>query len=439
MATAYGKEAYKYTVSSADFSEQFYDWDVEEVKKLIKKTSENKFLYIKFNYRQIGRDEKWFEEQVYDLGKDWAKIRREVLLEWNRASSDSPYDQNDLDALITMSQQHTYIRDMYFKKYYQMKFYEAIDIRVPMLIGVDVSSGIGKDSSTIVLVNSKTKHIVGIFENSRIDIDDLADVITEIVRTIARNSVICIERNNVGAALIAKLIKRPDIEPKIYRELNKDDLKQKLKDGMVEGTNATAANYGIWTDETKRAEMHDKLAKFVHGYKDRVCAYDFVEQVKGLVFVKGRVDHLPDQHDDIVMGYLMAIWTYYFGNNTSAFGLVRVPDPEPGLTVEEDLHRKFLQKLDEETKAQNNLLDKAYYNEDNIELPKSMRDFIEQQQLEVSQADDYIPENPNGGGVIDENVDQFVQINPYQSNSFNNPMGNIFGGDDQDIDFNNFI
>lgn len=82
METDYGKIAFGYVDSAAQFIERIYDWDVDEVKEYIDRNSDNGFIRIRFNYRQIGRDEKWFYNQVKDLGKDWAKIRREVLLEY---------------------------------------------------------------------------------------------------------------------------------------------------------------------------------------------------------------------------------------------------------------------------------------------------------------------------------------------------------------------
>ncbi|MEI2420983.1 hypothetical protein V6O07_11980, partial [Arthrospira platensis SPKY2] len=165
----------------------FYDWDIEEVKEYIALNGFNGFVKIRFNYRQIGRDEKWFAKQVVELGRDWAKIRREVLLEWGRTTANSPFDAEDIDQLVDMSLNKNPIRTIYINKYFPLDLYEEIDILTPLIIGVDVSSGIGKDASSIVLVNSKTKHIVGIMNNSRIDTDDLADVIYTLVTTIAIN------------------------------------------------------------------------------------------------------------------------------------------------------------------------------------------------------------------------------------------------------------
>ena len=438
LTTDYGQVAKKYLDHAAPFVEKFYDWDLKEIKEYIKKNSTNGFVRIRFNYRQIGRDEEWFWKQVTDLGEDWIRIRREVLMEWSRASTNSPYDQIDINKLIDMSQTCLPIKEIYIRKYYKLNLYEEINPLIPLLMGVDVSSGIGKDSSTIVLVNSVTKRIVGILENNKIDTDDLADVITDIVRNIAKNTVICIERNNEGHSVINKLRKRPDIEPKIYRELNKDEMKQKIKNGFVERQEVTAAQYGIWDDSRKRSQMHEKLGRFVKYYKDRICQYEFVNQLKSLIYdaKKGRVDHLDGEHDDIVMGYLMAIWAYYYGNNISSFGIYRQDDPPPGVSQEENFQNKFKENY------KKNLSDPiASYAFNDIDMEesvksKSMYEFVKREQMEFNKLDvNSQPDNSNSDGVIKGYMPTGqVRINVFGSNGY--------GSDDDsggNIDFSSYI
>lgn len=424
METDYGAEAYRYLQDSAPFVERFYDWDIEEVKTYIAKNAVNGFIKINFNYRQLGRDEKWFEDQVVDLGADWAKIRREVLLEWSRTTDKSPYPLEDLNTIIDMAQTKNPIKTVYINKYYVMNLYEEIDVRIPLIMGVDVSSAIGKDASSIVLMCSKTKKIVGIFRNNRIDTDDLADVIESLANSIARNSVICIERNNVGSTVISKLLKK-GLRHMLYKELNIDDLKQKLSNGIVIDREASLAEYGIWTDAVKRTNMHEVLNRFVLHFKERICANEFVEELKTLELTKsGRVDHAPGKHDDIIMAYLMAIWAYYYGNNITGYGVIKYPDPDPGEDEEAMLEKLYNDKVREMKENEilcKNLYDDALeYNAHTMQGNKSMADYSRQYEMEVARLLD------KNGSEFNQNMmtNDTVNINPYD----------ITGGDDDDID-----
>ena len=45
--------------------------------------------------------EEYFKEMCVELNKDWAIIRREVLLEWARTSSNCPFKTEELETIET--------------------------------------------------------------------------------------------------------------------------------------------------------------------------------------------------------------------------------------------------------------------------------------------------------------------------------------------------
>ncbi|MEI2419676.1 hypothetical protein V6O07_05335, partial [Arthrospira platensis SPKY2] len=257
-----------------------------------------------------------------------------------------------------------------------------------------------------------------------------------LVTTIAINSTICIERNNVGSTVINKLRKMPEVEPRLYRELQTDELKQKMKDGFIEEQDVTAAHYGIWTDDVKRQQMFELLGKFVKNYKERICPVGFIDQLKCLEYnKKGRVDHAKDKHDDIIMAYNMAMWTYYYGNNISSFGIIRFPDPQPGMTTEEDIRRQYLEEVNNVNES---AILGAIYEDSSVPQVKTMQDLEreEQMQLLAYQNQSQQPLNSNGDGVIRGDTHTQVNVNPYdQMNAIYEDLYGTSG----DIDFSNFI
>lgn len=376
METDFGKDAFAFRNKSTKFKEEFYDWKMKDLKEFIKKNSTNGFVNIVFNYKQLGRASDYLEQMESDLGGNWLKVRREVLLEWVSINDHSPFDKNDLDDLKELSANKKPIRTIYIDKYYELNLYEEIDLNTKTIISSDVSSGTSRDYSTITLINSKTKRCIAEFRNNKIDTLSFSYVIHTIATKILLNKcIIAIERNNVGSSVITNLLKT-DVRNLIYYDRDKNDLQEKYKKGREIFSDSETIKFGIWTDETKREAMFEILSRFVKDYKDRITTEVLCSEICALRYTKtGRIDHPDgdDGHDDMVMGYLIGMWMYYYGNNTSMFGLVKYPDVDPstGLTEEEMLFKMEQERIDEEKKRE-----KAYESIlDQSELDGSLGNF----------------------------------------------------------------
>ena len=66
------------------------------------------------------------------------------------------------------------------------------------ILGVDVSAGLSRDSSAIVIIDSRTSRVTATFECNYISTIEFAAVIQEIVSRWMPNAVINIERNGVA-------------------------------------------------------------------------------------------------------------------------------------------------------------------------------------------------------------------------------------------------
>lgn len=337
MKTDYGRYAYEFIGRSADFLEEFYDWTIDDIREYIDRISKNGFLYIKFSYKQLGKSQAYFDQQVIELDGDMDKVKREVLLHWNDGVTDSPFTKEDLEELDTMAEVRKPVRTIKVNKYYMLNLYEEIDLTYKTIISVDVAAGHAKDSSAIALISSKTKRIIGEFVNNKIDPTNLSAVIYTLGKVIIPNCLICIERNNAGEGVISNL-KQTDIRHKLYYEIDKDVINEKVRNGYVQpDVNENSRKYGVWTGTASREQMYDILVKFVDKFKSRIAIPPMVDQIKTLQYIKGRIDHAPGYHDDLIMAYLIGMYVYYYGNLTT-FGIIRFPDFE---TESEEEYRKF--------------------------------------------------------------------------------------------------
>ena len=452
MNTDFGKEAFAFKMKSVKFKEEFYDWKVKDLREFIRNNSTNGFVNIIFSYKQLGRASDYLEQMEQDLGGNWLKVRREVLLEWVSFNDESPFDKEDIAELTEMMINKKPIKSIYIDKYYELVLYENFDLNNKIIISCDVSSGTSRDFSTIALINSKTKRCIGELKNNKVDTLAFALIIHTIATQIlSKKCVISIERNNVGSSVITNLLKT-DAKPLLYYENDKNIMQERLKKGREVKTNSETIKYGVWTDEVRREQMFEILSRFVKSYKDRLLTENLCSEICTLKYDKrGKVDHPDDGHDDMVMGYLIGMWTYYHGNNIGAFGITRYPDvdPETGMTEEEYLiqvQEEELQKNKSRYEACRNIINTGEHVDENDLLQsapkmKTMTDYYNEIDRDTIQAEmdisnqsgilsllDAGPSILNSGGfdIFGNNTSSGFNLN-------NNDEGDIFsdilGGD----------
>ena len=194
MSTDEGKAAYETKQDSTKFDESWYDKNYKQIMDIVNANTKSDFIYIRYTYQQLGLSEQWFREVSKLLKNSWPDIRREILLEWSTGVENSPFRQEDLDAIGNLVKEPistTYLLDRYpFETYLQTD-----TVTYPAIIGVDVSSGYKQDSSTITIIDSRTTCVLGCMNCNYISTIDLARCIDFIVKHWMPNAVVNVERN----------------------------------------------------------------------------------------------------------------------------------------------------------------------------------------------------------------------------------------------------
>ena len=205
MTTPEGQEAYQTKEMATKFSETWYDLKYEELMNILNANTKSDFVYIKFTYQQLGCSETWFNEVCKLLKNSWSDIRREILLEWATGVDNSPFKEEDLDAISGLIKQP--ISVVYILGKYRFETYLQSDTRTyPPLIGVDVSGGYKQDSSTITVIDSLTTKVLGCLNCNYISTLDLARCIEFIVKNWMPNAIVNVERNGVAKQQISVCI-----------------------------------------------------------------------------------------------------------------------------------------------------------------------------------------------------------------------------------------
>ena len=207
LATEEGAYAYRMLLNATNFSEAWYDLTYQQIQNIIKNNMNSDFVYIKFSYKQLGLGEQWFYDRCKAMEWNMVAIRREILLEWIDTPENSPFNQDDIEALRGMV--HDPIRTILVLDKYNLNIYDTIEVTMsgipinPPIIGVDVSGGYKRDYTAISIIDSKTTKYIGGIKCNYMSIPDLARVLIWMVRTMMPNAVVNIERNGVAKAISA--------------------------------------------------------------------------------------------------------------------------------------------------------------------------------------------------------------------------------------------
>lgn len=303
------------------WDDSFYDKDIDELRELSQADDRNGIFYMEYSYIQIGLTNEWFKNIANKIG-NMITVRREILLQRLRGSSNSPYDRDDLDRIIELAKRP--IKSVLLNKYYRLDIYEELNKNIPYIVGIDCSNGSNGDSNAMTVINPYTTAVAAEFECSYVGDLEWMKCIIELVTDYIPRAILCIERNHVGQ-LIIQLLLKSKVASRIYFDKFKEIADGNMDEiGNVESILKKRAQqktyYGIWTGTQSRDAMFAILADRVKSYKDKFVGQNVTRDITKLVVKGTKILAVAPNHDDSVMSYLIGMYVYYHGNNLEAFG-----------------------------------------------------------------------------------------------------------------------
>jgi hypothetical protein len=323
------------------WTEKFYDWTKDEIDEYISTNSGNGIVYIEYQYQQLGDDEEWFRRTCQTLLNNPAKIKREIFLQRMRGSSESPFDEEELNAIQELKGKVK--EEIFINKMYKLDVYEELKKDRVYIAGMDCAGGLGEDNTSICIIDPYTAKPVAEFKSPYIGIPDAIKFVRTLIRKYVPRCIMAIERNNVGTSIIQGLLET-EVRANIYFDDSKDfiEVDDKLDaQGFLARQAARRKLYGVWTGTKSRDIMFTILEAHVKEYKDKFITENIINDLVSLVRKKnGRIEHASGFHDDSLFAYLIGMYVYYHGKNLHRFGFVRgeIPGEEnqsKGLTFEE--------------------------------------------------------------------------------------------------------
>lgn len=320
LATPHGAFAYKMLETSIVFHEEMYDYKLKKLMDVVKHTPDKTdFIFIQFSHLQLGETDEWYLKRAKKLNNP-IKARREYLLEWINSNGNSPFDPDDIELIGDLSKQKEGQVQIYkINKYYNLNVYSEYHGRKPVLIGVDVSGGLGRDSTAITVVNPETLQPMAFFKSNMIPSDHLKKLLVTLVTKRYPHCILTIENNSVGKPLLDNL--RDTV---LNRVLYKERKKREVDVGANNFTRkkkAETIEYGHNVNPTSRAQMMEMLESIVHNSPEHVAFPELYNEIRFLELKNGRIDHSAATHDDCVMSYLGVLWIVRYGTGLKGKGI----------------------------------------------------------------------------------------------------------------------
>ena len=238
----------------------------------------------------------WYEEMAADMG-DPKKIAQELDVSFI-GSGGNVID----DEYITYHETNNVIEPEYYAEVEKsMWIWKKPEEGHKYIMGVDVSRGDGKDSSTIVILDFENLEQVAEFK-FKLPPDILAEIVYKYGNLYKAYTVVDIT-GGMGVATVLKLLEME------YKYLHYDDPKSRklsekyAKTVYKQGDKVPGFNVG-----NTRLQMISELEEHIRENKTIIRSQRIISELRTFVYRNGRPDHMDGYHDDIIMAYAMPIF-----------------------------------------------------------------------------------------------------------------------------------
>ncbi len=238
----------------------------------------------------------WYEEMAADMG-DPKKIAQELDVSFIGSGG------NVVDDEYVTYHEENFVKSPEFASEIEksMWIWKEPEVGHKYIMGVDVSRGDGKDSSTIVILDFENLEQVAEFKH-KLPPDMLAEIVYKYGNMYNAYTVVDIT-GGMGVATVLKLLEME------YKHLHYDDPKSRklsekyAKTAYKQGDKVPGFNVG-----NTRLQMVSELEEHIRENKTIIRSQRMVSELKTFVYKGGRPDQMEGYHDDIIMAYAMAIF-----------------------------------------------------------------------------------------------------------------------------------
>ena len=309
------------------FKEEYHSGEEKKTREVID------VFYIEYQYYQLRKDYNWVLEQ-YRLSGDKMAIRREILMQRLRGSTESPVSPEDIEYLISNMRKAK--KEILINKKWLFKIYDHgqgmvagynkdLDETIPYIVGIDPSGGGAGDNFAITILNPRNLRVAAEFKSPYISGPNAVRLLLELVHDYIPKAVLVLERNSMGITILQMLLET-DIRDNLYWSNKKadpeDDADENPDDYKLKELAKQYQKYGTYLTKKVRDVMFELLFQHIDQCKQILNTEYLVDDICKLVRTStGKIEAVKGEHDDCLMSYLHAIYIYYHGDNLGIFGI----------------------------------------------------------------------------------------------------------------------
>jgi len=239
------------------------------------------------------RDKKWFEKETKNMSK--RQIAQELECNFN-VSGETVIHPDDIQWYLERTSAPEY-RTGFDRNYWIWKKHDALK---PHLIVADVARGDGKDNSAFHIFELETMEVVAEYIGKPTP-DDFADILYNVCAEYG-NPMLVIENNNIGYAVLKKLL------DKGYSNLYHS------RKGDHQYVDPVSAQWqsnvipGFTTSSKTRPLIVAKMEEFMRNKLIKINSNRLLSEMKTFIWQAGRPQAMRSYNDDLVMSFAIGCW-----------------------------------------------------------------------------------------------------------------------------------
>jgi len=239
------------------------------------------------------RDKKWFEKETRNMSK--RQIAQELECNFN-VSGETVIHPDDIQWYLERTTAPQY-RTGFDRNYWIWKKH---DVLKPHLIVADVARGDGKDNSAFHIFELETMEVVAEYIGKPTP-DDFADILYNVCAEYG-NPMLVIENNNIGYAVLKKLLDKG--YSNLYHSRKGD---HQYVDPITAQWQPNVIP-GFTTSSKTRPLIVAKMEEFMRNKLITINSNRLLSEMKTFIWQAGRPQAMRSYNDDLVMSFAIGCW-----------------------------------------------------------------------------------------------------------------------------------
>ncbi len=239
------------------------------------------------------RNDSWFEKETKNMSK--RQIAQELECNFN-VSGETVIHPDDIQWFLERAAAPEY-RTGFDRNYWIWKKHEE---GKPYLVVADVARGDGKDNSAFHIFELATMEVVAEYVGKPTP-DDFAEILYNVAAEYG-NPMLVIENNNIGFAVLKKLIDKG--YPNLYHSAKGD---HSYVDPVTAQWQSNVIP-GFTTSSKTRPLIVAKMEEFMRNKLIKINSNRLLSEMKTFIWQAGRPQAMRSYNDDLVMSFAIGCW-----------------------------------------------------------------------------------------------------------------------------------